>query len=305
MKMKFNSSGYLVTEGLKNIWINRMMSLASIIVLVSCLIITGAAILISVNVNSLIASIGEGNQIKVFLDYELSDIDSIKLGAEIKKVENVQECRYYPKEEGIKEYKDRLGNLYESLQGEKNPLGNAYIVKLKDLSDYKDTIDQINKIKGVSSISDRGDITRTLTKLNAFVSVVGFWIVLILGVITLFIISNSIKMTMYSRRFEISIMKSVGATNNFIRIPFIIEAMTIGLISGAIASAVLILAYNPIKNTAGQMITLISTSAIPLSSIWVNIIAGFCGAGVLIGALGGYISITKYLHKEGGDIIGW
>lgn len=303
--MKFNSSGYLVKEGLKNIWNNRMMSLASVIVLVSCLIITGAAILVSVNVNSLIANIGEDNQIKVFLDYEMSDIDAIKLGAVIKKIDNVEECVYYPKDEAIKEYKERLDNLYDSLQGEKNPLGNAYKVRLKDLSDYKNTIDEIEAIEGVSSVSDRGEIARTLTKLNYFVSIVGFWVVLILGIVTLFIISNTIKMTMYSRRFEISIMKSVGATNTFIRIPFIIEAMAIGLISGAIASAALISAYNPIKDTAGQVIALISTSAIPLSSIWVNIVSGFCGAGILIGALGGYISITKYLHKEGGDIIGW
>lgn len=303
--MKFNSSSYLVKEGIKNIWINRMMSLASIIVLVSCLIITGAAILVSVNVNSLIASIGEDNQINVFLDYEMSDIDAIKLGAVIKKIDNVEECNYYPKDEAIKEYKDRLGNLYDSLQGDKNPLGNAYKVRLKDLSDYKETITKLEAVEGVSSVSDRGDIARTLTKLNYFVSIVGFWVVLILGIVTLFIISNTIKMTMYSRRFEISIMKSVGATNTFIRIPFIIEAMAIGFIAGAISSIVLISVYNPIKDTAGQMITLIGTSAIPLSSIWLNIAAGFCGAGILIGALGGYISITKYLRKEGGDIIGW
>ncbi len=303
--MKFNSSGYLVKEGFKNIWNNRMMSFASLIVLVSCLVITGAAILISVNVTTLISGIGDDNQINVFLDYEMSDIDSIKLGAAIKKINNVDECTYYPKDEAIKEYKTRLGNLYDSLQGEKNPLGNAYKVCLKDLSDYKQTIQEIEAIEGVYTVSDRGDIARTLTKLNYFVAIVGFWVVLILGVVTLFIISNTIKMTMYSRRFEISIMKSVGATNTFIRIPFIVEAMTIGLAAGFIASAFLIAAYNPVIETAGKMITLIRTSTIPLSSIWLNIVLGFSGAGILIGASGGYISISKYLRREGGEIIGW
>ncbi len=303
--MKFNSSGYLVKEGLKNIWTNRMMSLASVIVLVSCLIITGAAILVSVNVTSLISSIGDDNQVNVFLEYDMSDIDAIKLGTTIKKIDNVEDCQYYSKDEAIKEYKDKLGNLYESLQGEDNPLGNVYKVRLADLSNYKQTIKEIEAIDGVASVSDRGDIARTLTKLNYFVTIVGFWIVMILGVVTLFIISNTIKMTMYSRRYEISIMKSVGATNTFVRIPFIIEAMAIGLISGLIASVALIAIYNPIRETAGRMITLIGTSTIPISDIWLNILLGFSGAGILIGALGGSISISKYLRKEGGDILGW
>ncbi len=303
--MKFHSSSYLVKEGLKNIWNNRMMSLASIVVLVSCLIITGAAILISVNVTSLISGIGDDNQVNVFLDYEMSDIDAIKLGTEIKKIDNVDDCEYYSKDDAIKEYKTKLGNLYDSMQGDENPLGNVYKVRLKDLSDYKHTISEIKRIDGVMSVSDRGDIARTLTKLNYFVSIVGFWIVIILGVVTLFIISNTIKMTMYSRRFEISIMKSVGATNTFVRIPFIIEAMAIGLIAGLISSVALIAIYNPIRDNASKMIALIGTSTIPLSDIWGNILLGFSGAGILIGALGGFISITKYLKKEGGEILGW
>lgn len=304
--MKFTSSGYLVKEGLKNIWNNRMMSLASIIVLVSCLIITGAAMLLSMNVNNLIANIGDDNQINVYLDYDMSDIDAIKLGTQIKKIPNVDDCEFYSKDEGIKEFKDKLGNdIYQSMQGDDNPLGNVYKVRLKDLSEYKDTIDEIKAIDGVMTVSDRAAIARTLTKLNYFVTLAGFWIVIILGVVTLFIISNTIKMTMYSRRFEISIMKSVGATNTFVRIPFIIEAMAIGLIAGLLSSIALISIYNPIRESAGNMISLIATSTIPLSDLWLRILLGFSGAGVLIGALGGFISITKYLRKEGGEILGW
>lgn len=303
--MKFSSSGYLVKEGLKNIWSNRMMSLASIIVLVSCLIITGAAILLSVNVTNLISNIGDDNQINVYLDYDLSDIDSIKLGSQIKKVKNVDDCDYYSKDEAIKEYEDKLGDVYPFMQGDDNPLVNSYKVRLKDLSEYKSTIAEIKNIKGVASVSDRGDIARTLTKLNYFVAIVGFWVVLVLGIVTLFIISNTIKMTMYSRRFEISIMKSVGATNAFVRIPFIIEAMTIGLIAGIISSVVLISIYNPIRETAGHTINLIGSSTIPLDDLWFRIVMGLSGAGILIGALGGFISITRYLRKEGGEILGW
>ena len=303
--MKLSSIGYLTKEGLKNIWNNRMMSLASVVVLVSCLIITGAAMLISVNVNSLISSIGDDNQINVYLDYEMSDIDAIKLGNSIRKLDNVEECEFYSRNDAIKEYKERLGNLYESMQGDENPLGNAYKVRLKDLNNYKTTIGQIQKIDGVVSVSDRSEIARTLTKLNYFVSLVGFWVVLVLAVVTLFIISNTIKMTMYSRRFEISIMKSVGATNTFVRIPFMIEAMTIGLIAGLLSSIVLISIYDPVRNYASGIISFIGQSTIPVEEVWSMILLSFSGAGILIGFLGGFISITKYLKKEGGEILGW
>ena len=289
--MKLSSIGYLFKEGIKNIWNNRMMSLASIIVLVSCLIITGAAMLISVNVSNLIANIGDDNQINVYLDYSLSDLDSIKLGSQISKIPNVEDCEFYSKDEGIKEFEEKLGDdIYQSMQGDDNPLGNVYKVRLTDLSEYKDTIDEIEKLDGVMSVSDRAAIARTLTKL---------------GVVTLFIISNTIKMTMYSRRFEISIMKSVGATNAFVRIPFIIEAMTIGFLSGLLSSGVIIFLYEPVRETAAGMISLIGTSTIPVEKLWLQILLCFCGIGIVIGFLGGFISITKYLRKEGGEILGW
>ncbi len=304
--MKFTSSRYLVKEGLKNIWNNRMMSLASVVVLVSCLVITGAAVLISANVNNLISTIGDDNQINVYLDYQMSDIEAIRLGTRIKTISNVDECKFFSKDEGIKEFKDKIGNdLYQSMQGDDNPLGHVYKVRLKDLSEYSSTIDEIKKIDGVVSVSDRAAIARTLTKLNYFVAIAGFWIVLILGIVTLFIISNTIKMTMYSRRFEISIMKSVGATNTFVRIPFIIEAMSIGLLAGLLSSAALICIYDPVRESAGSMLSMLATATIPLSDVWLRILLALSGAGILIGALGGFISITKYLRKEGGEILGW
>ena len=303
--MKFSSSSYLIKEGFKNIWNNRMMSLASIFVLVSCLIITGAAFLVSLNVDSLIESIGDDNEITVYLEVDMSDIDAVKLGSEISKISNIERYTFYSKDEALKEYEDTLGNLYESMQGDGNPFGNAYKIKLQDLSKYNETVKELNKIDGVEYISDRSDIARQLTKLNYFVKIVGFWTVIILGIVTLFIISNTIKITMYSRRFEISIMKSVGATNAFVRIPFIIEAMTIGFVAAIISSAVIIAIYNPVCEAATGIIHFIGTAIIPLEDIWLPLVLAFSGIGILIGFLGGFISITKYLRKEGGEILGW
>lgn len=303
--MKISSFFYLIKEGFKNIWSNRMMSLASIIVLVSCLIITGAASLLSINVASLISKVGDDNQITVYLNYELSDLDSIKLGSEIGKIKNIETYQFYSRNEAIKQYENVLGNLYESMQDEGNPFGNAYKIKLKDLSKYKETVKEIKEISGVSSVSDRSDIARKLTKLNYFVTIVGFWVVVILAVVTLFIISNTIKMTMYSRRYEISIMKSVGATNAFVRVPFIVEAMVIGLISGVVAAAVICGVYSPIRNAASSIVGFIGDATLTVEEVMIPTFIVMSVTGVMIGIIGGFISIARYLKKEGGEILGW
>ena len=295
---------YLIKEGFKNIWTNRMMSLASVIVLVSCLIITGAAFLISLNVTHLISKIGDDDQITVYLDYDLNDLQSIKLGSQISKIENIESYSFYSKEDALKQYEQVLGNIYESMQDDGNPFGNAYKVKLRDLSQYKKTVDEIKKIDGVSAVSDRSDIAGKLTKLNYFVTIVGSWVVLVLALVTLFIISNTIKMTMYSRRYEISIMKSVGATNSFIRVPFVIEAMVIGLVSGLAAAGVICSVYMPIRSAAASIIGFIGESTFTVRQIMFPTLIAMSLTGLLIGIIGSIISITRYLKKEGGDIIG-
>lgn len=303
--MKLSGLPYLLKEGFKNIWTNRMMSLASVIVLISCLIITGTAALISVNVRTLIANIGDDNEITVYLQPDFSDNDSIRLGTELSALSNVENCRFRSREDVLKSYQDTLGeNIYASMQGEGNPFGNEYKLRLRDLSQYEDTVQQIKTLKGIDKISDRSDIADKLTRLNYFVTIVGVWVVLILGVVTLFIIANTIKMTMYARRFEISIMKSVGATNAFVRIPFMVEAMAIGLFAGLLSSAVLIALYEPIRHAAAGVIGMIRTATLPVDAVWFPTLLAMTGAGLLIGLLGGSVSITRYLHKEGGAILG-
>ncbi|MEE3402815.1 MAG: permease-like cell division protein FtsX [Acutalibacteraceae bacterium] len=303
--MKLSGLPYLLKEGFKNIWTNRMMSLASVIVLISCLIITGTAALISVNVRTLIANIGDDNEITVYLQPDFSDTDSIRLGTELSALSNVENCRFRSREDVLKSYQDTLGeNIYTSMQGEGNPFGNEYKLRLRDLSQYEDTVQQIKTLSGIDKVSDRSDIADKLTRLNYFVTIVGVWVVLILGVVTLFIIANTIKMTMYARRFEISIMKSVGATNAFVRIPFMVEAMAIGLFAGLLSSAVLIALYEPIRHAAAGVIGMIRTATLPVDAVWFPTLLAMTGAGLLIGLLGGSVSITRYLHKEGGAILG-
>lgn len=299
--MKLSSFRYLLKEGLRNVWSNRMMSIASVGVLISCLLLTGAAVLFSANVNSVMKTIEGENSINIYLKQEVGTLEAVKIGQEIQMVENVKDVEFIPSEEALQQYKDILGPLFEGLEGD-NFLPNTYRVTMNDLSLYQQTIDNIMKIDGVDDHNDRSDSAQKLSSLNQLVSTAGFWIVLILSIVSLFIISNTIRVTMFSRRLEISIMKSVGATDWFIRIPFVVEGIVIGLVSALLSTLLLKLLYGSIVAAIKQIIPF---TQIPFESMTGPILLGFLGAGFVFGALGGFISIRKYLKKEGGDIVAW
>ena len=151
-------------------------------------------------------------------------------------------------------------------------------------------------------VSDRSAVANKLTNLNQLVTQIGLWLVVVLGLISLFIISNSVRMTMYSRRFEISIMKSVGATDWFVRIPFVIEGVVLGLISGVIASGIIAFFY---EGTVVAVQYIVPFTEIAYSDVALKMSLVFVVMGMFVGALGAAISITRYLKMEGGEILGW
>lgn len=297
---------YLLKEGVRNIWSNRTMSLASIGVLVSCLMMTGAAVLFSMNISTAMKSIEGNNSVKVYMQQGLPVLKSIKTGEQIQKLDNIKDCKFVSKDDAIEKVMGMLGEkdatLLAGMTGKDNPLPDAFQVSFKDLSKYKDTVAQIQKIDGVSSINDYSDVAKKLTSLDRLVTTGGFWIILLLSLVSLFIISNTIRVTMFSRRLEISIMKSVGATNWFVRVPFIVEGIIIGLVSGALGSLILDLLYVKLKQTLASIMFF---SPIDIGPIRGTIFLSFILAGSLFGAMGGAISIGKYLKKEGGDIVDW
>ncbi|MCY1715068.1 permease-like cell division protein FtsX [Caproiciproducens galactitolivorans] len=304
--MKTKSLGYLLKEGIKNIWSNRTMSIASIGVLVSCLLLTGAAVVFSYNINSAMKTIEGTNSVRVYMAQNLPTLSAIKVGEEIKKLDNIKTCEFVPKDEAIQQYMnilgDKDGTMLQGMTGKENPLPDAFKVSFKDLSKYKDTAAQIKKIPGVATINDYSDVAAKLTRLDKVITMAGFWIILLLSLVSLFIISNTIRVTMFSRRVEISIMKSVGATNWFIRVPFIVEGVIIGLLSGALSSFLLFLIYDKM---VGSITSITLFSPVDISPMAGSILLAFMLAGTLFGALGGVISISKYLKKEGGEIVGW
>ena len=301
--MKISSLKYLIREGLRNIWCNRTMSFASVGVLVSCLLLTGAAVLFSMNIDSAMQSLEGNNSIRVVLDDGLPTLKGVQVVEEIRKMDNIEECIFIPKDEAIKQYLGDDDTLLQGLTGEDNPLPDAARVTLGDLEKYDETVDAILAMDGVQQVDDYSEIAEKLTSLDQLITMAGFWIVLLLSLVSLFIISNTIRVTMFSRRLEISIMKSVGATNWFVRLPFVVEGIVIGLFSGILAGALLIFAYQNLLNVVTNIVPFFTP--VELEPIAVRIVLIFVGTGVLFGAVGGAISIGKYLRKEGGDIVGW
>ena len=300
--MKLISIKYFIKEGFNNVWVNGIMSIASILVILCCMVLTGSAVLMSANISYTLKSIEGKNSITVYLEKEIKPAQALKVGEKISEIPNVLSCEYYSREEAADKYKDMMGDFFNSLQGEKNPFPDAFHITMEDLSKYEETVGKIKAVEGVKSISDRSETAKKLTELNNMVASAGFWIVVSLGVVSLFIISNTIRIAIYNRRFEINIMKSIGATNWFIRAPFIVEGITIGLISALLSTAVLKFVY---AETISIINKIIPFKGLEFNELIGPVFLGFIVAGVLFGLIGGVISVSKYLRKEGGDVVAW
>lgn len=296
--------GYLTKEGLKNVWSNRIMSIASICVLVSCLVLTGIASLFSINIGKVVDSVGKTNETSVYIKKDYSQLEAVYIGKEIERLDNVESTTFLPKEEAMEQFKDLINDdaLFAEMQN-RDPLPDTVVVVMKDLSLYEQTVDQIKRIEGVDDVSSHTELAKTLTDISNLVNAISFGITLALTIVSIFIIANTIRVTMYSRRFEISIMKSVGATNSFVRWPFLMEGMVIGFISAILATCGVGLLYEVIMTTIQQMLPIFVS--IPIMNVIWYVAAAFAVSGVVIGFFGSLISIRKYLKMEGNEILGW
>ena len=288
--MRLSSMRYLLREGFRNIWQNRFMSLASICVLVSCLLLTGGAYLVFENIDNAFKQVYEQNVVVVFAK-ENTTSDQLKaLEQQLKQLDNVQNVQYVSKDETLKTYKNDIPEAtYQEMQGKENPMLDLFVVKFKDLEKFDATLGQIQKLQNIDDISSNKTIAQTLTKVRNIVLTVSGWIIGVLLLVALFIISNTIKLTVYSRRLEIYIMKSVGATNLFIRVPFLIGGMILGLIAGGAAYGIIYYLYDKL---AGMFSFVGVFGMVSFADVWV--------AGVATGMLGSAISMGRYLKRDGG-----
>ncbi len=299
--MKNNGSlGYLTREGFRNLYVNRLMSIASISVLFSCMVMIGAAFMIMVNINMFIGSVEDQNVIMVFVEDEATEEQTKALGESIKAQDNVSKCTFISRESSFEQLKNDMGDssvLFEGLDS--NPLPDAYEVVLEDQELFDETVESLAKLDNVLHIRENRQLAAKLSGLRNTVSYVSIGIISLLLIVSLFIVSNTIRITMDSRRLEINIMKSVGATRWFIRWPFMVEGMMLGVISGVLALLAVWGIYAAVSRSLVSMLSgLGMTSVVPFGKYALILLAVFLGLGLVSGAFGSAVSITRYLKEK-------
>lgn len=298
--MKGTSLKYLTHEGFRNVWVNRLMSLASVTVLMACLIIMGAGIMVYFNINNVVDKVQSQNVVMVYVADDASEDETTQIGTSLKGISNVESCEFVPKEVAFQEQIQSMGGDAALFEGfDEIPLPDAYKVTVKDLSQFENTVSQIKQINKVDSVRENSDLASKLLSLRHAVSIVSVGLVIMLFLVALFIISNTIRITMFSRKLEISIMKAVGATNWFIRWPFMIEGMILGTISGIVSLGVLWGLYAVAEKVFAQTLSLIGFSLVPFSGYWWQILLVFVAIGLFTGGFGSLVSMAKYLKEQG------
>ena len=359
--MKFSSVRYLVKEGFKGVWANRLMSLASIGVLVACMVVIGLAILISENVTKAIGNLEKENVVMVYMkdyswalysdtlesdvenaedtssdeatsgaestensynsednastddgadkngikdtDYEIhNDEEAEELRAKIEALPNVDKAEYISSQSGLENVKENMlegqADYFTFLDDEYgNPLSAAVKVTMKDMALFDETIKQIEELDGVDTIRSHGELAEKIDAIKQGIYVAGIWIIAILVIIALVIVSNTIRVTMYNRKLEISIMKAVGATDTFVRIPFLVEGLLIGLISALISEGLIYFCYR----VATEKISAILGTVVKFGEVSWYLLLVFVGIGVFAGAFGSVSMMRKYLKREGSE----
>jgi cell division transport system permease protein len=301
--MRLHNLAYLFRQGAKNIFHNKLMSFACIGVLIACLLLIGAALLFTMTVNNMAEDIENQNEVVVFLDPALSTRDIEAVDITMRATPNILDARYVPKEQGLEAQKERMGEfgtLLAGLEGAENPLPDKYILRIDDSSLIEQTLEEVGDIEGVEYVSASIEVAQILAGLKTTVYYAGAIVVIILIIVSLVIITNTIKLTVFSRRREINIMKYVGATDSFIRLPFLVEGMLIGLIAAALAFLMLGFGYTYLLNWAKenymQYFSLILENAIVFRDVALYIMTGFSSVGVFIGVAASGIFVRKHLR---------
>lgn len=299
--MTTSSFGYLVKDGTKNIWSNRLMSFASIGVLATCLLLVGFAMLFTINVNNLVSYIEQQNEAVVFVNDNATDIQIKELQTKLLANENVSEVVFVSKEDAFKRQVESLGDdpgLFEGL-GDKDFLPASFEIRIKDLSRMTETVNNIKSYQNVSKVNASLELGEALTSAKNIINTIGGAIVIALVVVSIVIIANTIRASVFARRREINIMKYVGATDGFIRLPFVVEGLILGLLSSLISFSIIWFAYvKGLGSITGKSTTWLAAMLqhlVPFNQVAVPLGISFALAGMLTGVLGSIMSIRNHL----------
>jgi len=301
MKKRNLNVGYLTREGFRNVYTNRLMSAASISVLFSCLVMVGIAVLLMANINMLIDSIEAQNVIMVFLEDDATAEQAQQVGTRLRALENVASADFISKQEALDGLMDELGSIPDLLINlDENPLPDAYSVTVRDMNLFGQTDTQIEALDFVFSTRENHEIAAQLANTRRAMSSVSIGVIVLLLLVSLFIIANTIRITMSARELEISIMKGVGATNAFIRWPFMIEGILLGLFAAVLSTGAVWGLYTAVLRSMKFLSNTVlgQTSLLPFSRFALPLLLGFVLVGVLTGIFGSTISLRRYLKEK-------
>lgn len=298
MTVKHSIIGYLLREGFRNVFHNKKSSGASLAIMCATMLIFGIFFMIIENINSAVKTIELQQGMQVFIQKEATDEQISQVGEQIKAINGVNTIKFVSKEDALNYNREKLGNpaLFVGYD-EENPFKASYLVTLTDLKLSSEVQENIYKLDNIASITSQDNTINNLVKIANGIKIVSIVVLSLLVIISIFIIANTIKLTVHARRKEISIMKYVGATDNFIRWPFIIEGIIIGIIAAIISLAVLGVAYNIIisKLADSTVLAKIGMSLLSFADISTLLVIVYLVLGIGIGALGSTISMRKYL----------
>ena len=299
--MRFSSFTYLVGQGLHNLRANRLMTFASMGVLTVCMLLIGAAYLLGVNIDYMVEYIGNQNETVVYMDDATED-QIAAADAAIRSTPHVVGVTYMSPADVLATYGDMLKdytNLQQVFQDD-NPFTPNYRVTVDDPDNIEAVSAQLMQIDGVASVKAPLAMADTFTSLQQVINYACYGIVAVLAIVSIVVINNTIKITVFNRRKEIGIMKLVGATNGFIRFPFFVEGVTSGLISAALASGIVCGAYYALcrwyAENPSNLSQMFGGQLVPLENVWYYIVGGFVLLGFVLCGLGTAISIRKHLN---------
>mgnify|MGYP004672973755 FL=1 len=293
--MKLNRYGYLIGEGFRNIFTHGFMSFASVTIIIACLIVMGSFTLLDININEIIEDIGDQNQILAYVDEDMTAQEATaQIQAKLEAIDNVASVNFVSRSEARKTFLEKYDESYmEGLNDE--VFRHRFVIQLVDLSQMDATTAAIEGVSGIVKVNAPTAFANKFISVRNVVSVVSLVLIAILGFVSLFIMSNTIKLATYGRREEIAIMKMVGASNSFIRCPFVVEGLILGIVGGGLAFLAQWGLYKALEAKVAQSLAISFIQIVPFTQVWAVVLAAFLAVGILVGAVGGVIAIRNYL----------
>lgn len=296
------NTSYLTKMGFKNLVSNRSMSLSSISVLTVCLLLIGVSFLLLFNIKTLVKDVEKQNVVVAFVKDGIDDAALNKINTDLKAIPNVTNVEFVSKEAGYEEQMKEFGLDKEMLDGViQNPLPHSYRITVSNIAEFNVTLEAIKNVDNIDTVRESQEIVNQISTLQKSITAICVVLVAVLVVVSLFIIANTIRITMVSRKIDIQVMKSVGATNVFICWPFMVEGIIIGLISGVVALALTYVVQITEGDALSSLFGLFGSATVSVSDILPMLVVGYILAGALLGSFGSVVSIRKYLKKEGSE----